>query len=64
VTKTITVTENIRTRLRAEAFNAFNHPNFSTPSRTNIDGAAGTLGEITSTIGTERVMQFSIRIEF
>jgi len=64
LTKSIAITENIRTRLRAEAFNAFNHANFATPSRTNIDGAAGTLGEITSTIGTERIMQFSMRLEW
>lgn len=64
LTKSFDITENVRTRLRAEAFNALNHPNFNLPSSTNIDGAAGSIGRITTTIGTERVMQFSFRIEF
>jgi hypothetical protein len=53
--------------LRAEAFNTFNHPNFAIPtdqSAGDIDNLGGTLGQITQTVGTERVMQFSVRFEF
>jgi hypothetical protein len=64
VSKTIQFTEGIRARLRAEAFNAFNHPNFSNPSG-DIDSSSGAnLGRITSTQGNERLMQFSFRLEF
>ena len=67
VTKNFSITESIRARLRAEAFNALNHPNFNIPSGRNgrsIDRHSGLLGEVTSTRGTERVMQFSFRLEW
>jgi Carboxypeptidase regulatory-like domain len=67
MTKNIELRENRRMRFRWEAFNLFNHPNFSIPtteSGYNIDRLGGTLGEITTTLGTERVMQFSCRVEF
>jgi hypothetical protein len=70
VTKTIDLSalnEGLRLRFRAEAFNAFNHPNFGIPTTEaghNIDRGGGTLGEVTTTQGTERVMQFSFRIEW
>ena len=67
VTKNFTVTEDIRARLRVEMFNVANHPNFSIPSGRNgrsIDRHSGLLGQVTSTRGTERVMQFSFRLEF
>jgi hypothetical protein len=63
VTKNFSITENIRARFRAEAFNIMNHPNFGIPeSGTRIDRSS--FGEITETRGTERVMQFSFRLEF
>ena len=65
--KNIELQENRRLRFRWEAFNLFNHPNFSIPTTENgynIDRLGGTLGEITTTLGTERVMQFSLRLEF
>ncbi len=67
VTKNFSITESIRARFRAEAFNALNHPNFSIPSARSgrsIDRHSGGLGEVTSTRGTERVMQFSFRLEW
>ncbi len=67
-TKNINVGENRRLRLRWEAFNLFNHPNFEVPSPANDGGhnidQPATLGKITTTLGTERVMQFSFRLEF
>jgi hypothetical protein len=65
VTKNIQITEGVRGRLRWESFNAFNHPNFSNPSSADIDSGGGAqLGRITTTQGTERVMQFSFRLEW
>ena len=47
--------------LRAEAFNVFNHANLSTPN-TNITSSVA--GQITSTVGNMRRMQFSLRMSF
>ena len=46
---------------RADAFNAFNHTNFSDPSA-NINSP--TFGQITTQANANRVMQFSLRYEF
>jgi hypothetical protein len=60
--------DNMRLRFRWEAFNLFNHPNFDIPNflpsggATNIDRT--TQGQIETTLGTERVMQFGVRVEF
>jgi len=55
--------EKYRLQFRADAFNAFNHPNFGLPN-TSING--NTFGVITTQVGQElaRVMQFSLRFEF
>lgn len=64
--------DKVNLKFRADAFNALNHPSFSTPSA----GAAGSnitssdFGIISSTVAeafstdTARVMQFSLRLEF
>jgi hypothetical protein len=53
--------ENHRIVLRGEAFNAFNHVNFTTP---NLSLATpSTFGELTNTAAA-RVMQFALRYEF
>ena len=63
------IRESMRLRFRWETFNLFNHPNFDIPGfnpnggPTNID-RAGTLGQVENTLGTERVMQFGVRLEF
>ena len=63
VTKNFSITEGVRARFRAEAFNALNHPNFAIPENgTRIDRSS--FGETTETRGTERVMQFSFRLEW
>jgi len=67
VTKNVSLNENLRGRFRVEAFNVMNHPNFNIPTGRNgrsVDRTSGLLGEVTSTRGTERVMQFSFRLEF
>jgi len=61
--------ERVAMRFRADAFNAFNHPNFSTP---NADITSNQFGVISSTVGTgvnnatssARVLQLSLRLEF
>jgi hypothetical protein len=53
--------EGHRVSVRGEAFNAFNHVNFTTP---NVSLATpSTFGELTSTAAA-RVMQFALRYEF
>ena len=59
--------ERYKLQFRAEAYNAFNHPNFALPSQINID--APNFGEITSTSSISgdqaaRVLQFALRFEF
>ena len=68
--KDFTLTEKSRLQLRAEAYNLFNHTNFSDPNSILPDtgGAltstnAGTFGEITSTLPA-RVLQVAGKITF
>jgi len=53
--------EGMHGEFRAEAFNAFNHPQFQGP-----DGTVGasTFGFITSTVNNPREMQFALKIYF
>jgi len=55
--------EKYRLQFRADAFNAFNHPNFGLPD-TNI--TSSTFGVITTLVGQEtaRVLQFALRFTF
>ncbi|HMI53181.1 MAG TPA: TonB-dependent receptor [Candidatus Saccharimonadales bacterium] len=53
--------EGHKIQFRWDAYNLFNHPSFADPT-TNVN--AGTFGQITSTVSTARVMQFSLRYEF
>jgi hypothetical protein len=54
-----------KVQLRADTFNAFNHPNFGTP---NADITASGAGTVTSTAGTPsyeaRTMEFAIKFNF
>lgn len=53
----------VHMKFRADAFNALNHPNFSTPDNTLTDSSSA-FGQITSTTDLSRVLQLALRLEF
>jgi len=62
------VGERVNVQFRADAFNAFNHPNFNLPGGGGTGGTTdisnpGQFGVINST-GNARQMQFALRVEF
>lgn len=60
--KNFLITERIRTQFRAEVFNITNTPQFSQP---NGDITSGDFGKIRGTrLGTNRQIQFALRLEF
>jgi hypothetical protein len=69
VFKDFNVSERWKLQFRSEAFNLFNTPQFSTPGMTVTDskalGGNGNFGKITSSVtGTERRLQFALRLSF
>jgi hypothetical protein len=58
VFKTISITENVRTRVTADFFNALNHPVDGAP-----DGTTG-LQDLSRQANDPRIIQFSLRVEF
>jgi hypothetical protein len=59
--KTFRLLEGQQLELRADLFNTFNHPNFSSPNATVGDSAEG---QISSTSTDNRRMQFALRYSF
>jgi len=65
--KSTTVKENVNVQFRAEAFNVFNHPNFSQPNRTFT---SADFSRITTTrsargdLGSSRQIQFGLKLMF
>jgi hypothetical protein len=57
------ITERLAFEIRAEMFNIFNHPNFSTPSSQNININNAGFGTLTTTF-TAREIQLNARISF
>ena len=64
--KTFKLTEHQELRFRSEFFNLFNHPSFANPSDTNFNNVqnGGQIGELTQTVGTPRLVQFSLKYMF
>jgi Carboxypeptidase regulatory-like domain len=60
--KTWTVTEAQSLKFSADFFNAWNHPVFDKPSITDVESPS--FGQITNTVGTPRLVQFSLRYAF
>jgi hypothetical protein len=59
--------EKYKLQFRAEAYNAFNHPNFALPVNINIDQPNfGLINSTSSTSGDQsaRVLQFGLRLDF
>lgn len=73
VVKTTRIRESMSVQIRAEAFNIFNHPNFSNPNTSLYTGPTSrnpSAGKITSTISaagglpSSRQVQFAVRLQF
>lgn len=60
--KTWAVHEGHSVRFSADLFNVWNHPIFDKPSHLDIQDPS--FGQITNTVGTPRLMQFSLRYAF
>ena len=61
--KSIKLTERNSLRFTADFFNIWNHANFGNPSGTDVENPAA-FGKIVSTVGTPRLIQFSLRWAF
>ena len=63
--KIFKITEGQSLRFRADFFNLFNHPSFQNPSAPAVGSTPGSgLAAITSTVGTPRLIQFSLKYAF
>src|SRR5262249_29563003 len=61
--KNFKLTERQSLRFTTDFFNLWNHANFANPALTDINSGAG-FGKIFSTVGTPRLIQFSLRLAF
>ena len=61
--KTFKLTEGQNLRFRADFFNLFNHPSFANPSATDVESPSS-FTQITSVVGTPRLIQFSLKYGF
>jgi hypothetical protein len=61
LSKTFRVTERQQVEFRVDAFNTFNHPNFSAPDSVVGDDAEG---QVSSTSVDNRRLQFALRYSF
>jgi hypothetical protein len=60
--KTWPVSEGQSVKFSTDMFNVWNHPVFDKPSITDIESPS--FGQITNTVGTPRLVQFSLRYAF
>ena len=56
--------ETRRVQFRWESFNLFNHNSFGLPTGNGLNIGSTQFGQITSSAGTPREMQFALRLEF
>jgi hypothetical protein len=63
LSKRFRITEQQSLRFRTDFFNLFNHPSFAIPAAPAVS-AAGGAAPITSTVGTPRLIQFSLKYGF
>ena len=61
--KTFNLGERQSLRFRTDFFNLFNHPSFANPSATDIESPSS-FSQITSVVGTPRLIQFSLKYLF
>lgn len=61
LSKTVNIRESQSVQFRTEFFDAFNHPQFSLPS-TSVNG--GSLGVITATSVSPRIIQLALKYSF
>ena len=70
ISKYFSLYERVRLELRGEAFNALNHPNYSTPTNSTVIAPqlstlnSANAGFITSTANDSRLLQIAVRITF
>ncbi|HVI08762.1 MAG TPA: carboxypeptidase-like regulatory domain-containing protein [Candidatus Binatia bacterium] len=61
--KAFRIKEGQSLRFRADFFNLFNHPSFQIPALASVSSTGGS-APITSTVGTPRLVQFSLKYAF
>jgi hypothetical protein len=61
--KNFSLTERFGLRFTTDFFNIWNHANFANPAVTDVE-AGSSFGRIISTVGTPRLIQFSLRLTF
>jgi len=67
ILKTFAITERVNLRFSTDFFNIWNHANFANPSLTDVETIPvpnSPFGQIFSTTGTPRLIQFSLRLAF
>ena len=62
--KTFKLGERQNLRFRTDFFNLFNHPSFQIPESATVSTSGGGYAPITSTVGTPRLIQFSLKYSF
>jgi len=63
IIKNFKLTERQTLRFSTDFFNIWNHANFANPAVTDVENP-GAFGKIVSTVGTPRLIQFSLRYAF
>lgn len=61
--KTFRLTEHQSLRFRTDFFNLFNHPSFAPPAASDVENPSS-FAQITSLVGTPRLIQFSLKYSY